>query len=112
MRKKSGMILTAFAATVALGAASHEATAEQMGAYLLFELTGSDTAAVTARLESTSLGNCKQLLVGDAPSDEVIFHLLCDEDEGTTNMSQAVVELARVDGVRRATVLAVKGASQ
>jgi hypothetical protein len=73
MRKKSGMILTAFAATVALGAASHEATAEQMGAYLLFELTGSDTAAVTARLESTSLGNCKQLLrAGSANSDRGI----------------------------------------
>ena len=52
MRKKSGMILAAFAATVALGAASDDATAEQMGAYLLFELTGSDTAAVIARLES------------------------------------------------------------
>ena len=115
MRGKGWMLLATAVATVALGTAPPEATAKAIQAYLLFELTGSNTTVVVEKLRSTSLGNCKQLLLGHPISHEVIVHLACDESDernDTRYMSQALLELARVDGVKRATILVVKRDAQ
>ena len=96
----------------AAAAAPCQAFAKSVVAYLLFEITGSDTAE---KLKSTSLSNCKQLLVGSAEANELIFHLLCDERDGnskSTYTNQAVLELAQVQGVRRATVLVIRTEGQ
>jgi hypothetical protein len=81
-------------------------------AYLLLDIVGPDVAE---KLRSASLGNCKQLLVGGGASDEQILQLRCDEREGAshvTSLNQAVMQLAQVVGVKRATVLVVKAESQ
>src|SRR4051812_31623266 len=56
-----------------------------------------------------SLGNCLQLIAG-SHARAVFLHLACDEDDraDTRFVSQAVIELSRVDGVFRATVVSVR----
>jgi hypothetical protein len=105
------MLLATAVAAVALGTAPQEVAAKTIQAYLLFELTGSNTAGVVEKLRSTSLGNCKQVLLGPPIAQDVIMHLACDESDDrqdTRYMSQALLDLARVDGVKRATILVVK----
>jgi hypothetical protein len=105
---KSLMMLASVA--IVATTASH-AAAKSVVAYILFDIAGSDAAE---KLRSTSLGNCKQVLVG-RNLDELIVHLRCDEHERESNvsyLSQAVMELAQVEGVRRATVLVVRTEGQ
>ena len=73
-------------------------------------ITGTDTVET---LRSSSLGNCKQIPLEHSAYNEVILHLDCYEpDESNEYLSQAVMQLAGADGVRRATVLFVKAGSQ
>lgn len=105
--------LMMLAASVAIVATTPcQAAAKVVVAYLLFDISGSDVAE---KLKSTSLGNCKQLLVGQVSSNEQILHLACDERDGeshVTYLSQAVVQLAQIEGVERATVLLIRTGSQ
>ena len=110
MRSTRWMLLATAVALVALGTVPRETAAKTVQAYLLFELTGSNTATTVEKLRSTSLGNCKQVLLGHPISHEVMVHLACDESDArndTRYMSQALLELAGVDGVKRATLLVV-----
>ena len=110
MRRNGWMLLATAVALVALGTAPPEAAAKTVQAYLLFELTGSNTTTTIEKLRSTSLGNCKQVLLGHPIAHEVMVHLACDESDArnaTRYMSQALLELAGVDGVKRATLLVV-----
>ncbi len=107
---KGLMMLMASAAIIT--AVPHEALAKTVVSYVLFEFTGSDT---TNKLTHTSLGNCKQLPVGSADSNEFILHLRCDDSGGGStekNLNQAVIELSQVQGVRRTTVLIVRTEDQ
>jgi hypothetical protein len=108
------MILLASATNVAVFATPHEAAAdEQVRAYVLFELAESATDGAVEELRSSSLGNCKQLPLEQPAYKEVILHLDCYEPaESNEYLSQAVMQLAGVDGVRQATVLFVKAGSE
>jgi hypothetical protein len=102
-----GLTVTAFV----LHASSFGAAAGTVQGYVLFEIDGSKPDIVREKLRSSSLANCKQTLAGNAMPNEVIVHLACDERDDrneTRYMSQAVMELARIDGVKRATTLVVK----
>jgi hypothetical protein len=95
--------------TVYFVAHSQPALAAQVQAYMLFDVAASDASAVAEKLRGTSLGNCLQLIVG-SHARVVVVHLACDEDDraDTRFLSQAVIELSRVDGVARATVVAIR----
>ena len=66
----------------------------------------SNVSAVVEKLRSTSLGNCLQLIVG-SQARTVVLHLACDEDDraDTRFLGQALIELSRVEGVARATIV-------
>jgi hypothetical protein len=96
--------------TVCFVARSQPALAAQVQAYMLFDVAASsDASAVAEKLRGTSLGNCLQLIVG-SHARVLVVHLACDEDDraDTRFLSQAVIELSRVDGVARATVVALR----
>jgi hypothetical protein len=79
---------------------------QNFSAHLLCDITLPEAAE---NLRSTSLANCKQLLVGHASSGEQILRLTCSErdEHNPTNMNTAILKLGQVDGVRRVTVLVV-----
>jgi len=86
------------------------ALAAQVQAYIMFDVAASSNAgAVVENLRSTSLGNCLQLIVG-SHARTVVLHLACDEDDraDTRFLSQALIELSRVDGVARTTTVSVR----
>ncbi|MFL5166278.1 MAG: hypothetical protein ACJ8D8_08740 [Microvirga sp.] len=99
------------AATVAgVLANPQQALAAVVQAYIMFDVApSSNVSAVVEKLRSTSLGNCLQLIVG-SQARTVVLHLACDEDDraDTRFLSQALVELSRVDGVARATIVSVR----
>jgi hypothetical protein len=89
---------------------SQPALAAQVQAYIIFDVAASSNAsAVSEKLRSTSLGNCLQLIVG-SHARTVVVHLACDEDDraDTRFLNQALIELSRVDGVARATIVSVR----
>jgi hypothetical protein len=107
---KGLMMLVASAAIVTI--VPQEALARNVVSYVLFEFTGADTLE---KLRSTSLGNCLKIPIGSGDSSEVILHLRCSENNGSSTnkyLNQAVVELSQVQGVRRATVLIVRTEGQ
>jgi hypothetical protein len=114
MSMRKWMIFLASATNVALFATPHEAAAEeQVRAYVLFDLAEAATDSTVEELRSASLGNCKQLPLEQPAYKEVILHLDCYEPaESNEYLSQAVVQLAGIDGVRQATVLFVKAGSE
>lgn len=106
---KGFMMLAASVAVVAT--APSQAAAKSVVAYLLFDIAGPDVAE---GLRSTSLGNCLQQLVG-RNLDEQIVQLRCDEHDKGSNvsyLSEAVMRLAQVEGVRQTTVLVVRTEGQ
>ena len=113
MRARQSMLYLALATSVVLFTVPRQAAAdEQVRAYVLFELADAGTDTVET-LRSSSLGNCKQIPLEHSAYNEVILHLDCYEpDESNEYLSQAVMQLAGADGVRRATVLFVKAGSQ
>jgi len=81
-------------------------------AYVIFEVgAAADDNATTERLRSTSLGNCKQLIIGRHARD-VFVHIACDEQHGSTHLQQAMLDLSRVEGVVRATLVSVKHSAE
>jgi hypothetical protein len=93
------------------GAIPQLALADQVQAYVIFEIAPSTDESVAAeKLRSASLGNCLQLLVGRHGRD-VFVHIACDE-RGTLGdrsfLNQAFLELSRVDGIARATIVSLK----
>lgn len=95
---------------MALDGFATTAWAEQVGAYVLFEVGGG--APVADVLAHKSLGNCLQLLVGPGMAGDVILHLACDDGAGSTtaeaNLTKAILDLSVVEGVQRATLLQLK----
>ena len=91
------------------GAFPYQALAGQVQAYVIFEVGASSTeSAVGEKLRGTSLGNCKQLIVGSHLRD-VFVHIACDEpDRGDSYLDQALVRLSRIDGISRATIVSLK----
>ena len=82
------------------------ALAAQVEAYGIFEIVpASDGNAVADKLRSTSLRNCLQLVVGHHARD-IIVHIACDDRD--RNLSEAFLELSRVDGISRATIVSLK----
>jgi hypothetical protein len=74
-------------------------------AYVVFEIAASsNVSATTDKLRSTSLGNCKQLIIGGHLRD-VFVHIACDEGG---DLNQAFLRLSRVDGIARATIVSLK----
>jgi len=107
-RRKGAYVIAAAAPCLLL--VSQPALAAQVQAYIMFDVAASsNVSAVAETLRSTSLGNCLQLIVG-SQARTVVVHLACDEDDraDTRFLSQAVIELSRVDGVARATVVALR----
>jgi hypothetical protein len=89
------------------------ALAAQVQAYVIVDVAaGSNASAAGEKLRSTSLGNCLQLILG-SHARTVVLHLACDEDDraDTRFLSQALIELSRVDGVARATIVSVRRGS-
>jgi len=86
-----------------------QAVAAQVQAYAIFEVASSANVTATAdKLRGTSLGNCLQLVIG-AHARDVILHIACDESSTDTSyLSQAMIALAKVDGISRATIVSVK----
>ena len=99
------------AATVAgFVANAQPALAAQVQAYVIVDVAAASNASAAAeKLRSTSLGNCLQLILG-SHGRTVVLHLACDEDDraDTRFLSQALIELSRVDGVARATIVSVR----
>jgi hypothetical protein len=114
MRTQKSMLYLALATSVVLFTMPRGAVAEEQArAYVLFELAEAGTDVAVEKLRSSSLGNCKQIPLEHSAYNEVILHLDCYEpDESNEYLSQAVMQLAAIDGVRRATVLFVKPGSQ
>jgi hypothetical protein len=80
------------------------ALAAQVQAYGIFEIVpSSDGNAVAEKLRSTSLRNCLQLVVGRHARD-IFVHIACDERD----LSEGFLELSRVDGISRATIVSLK----
>jgi hypothetical protein len=98
-------------ATVCSGAFPHQTLAAQVQAYVVFEIgASSDQNAAAEKLRSTSLGNCKQVIIGRHARD-VFVHIACDErggPEDTSHLNQAFLRLSRVDGVARANIVSLK----
>jgi hypothetical protein len=92
------------------GAMAQQALAAQVQAYIIFQLDASSSVSVTtAKLGSTSLGNCLQLVIGSHLLD-VFVHVACDESgnrDETNNLNQALVDLSRVDGIARSTIVSL-----
>jgi len=79
-------------------------------AYAVFEIGASaDDDATVDKLRSTSLTMCKQLIIGRHARD-VFVHIACDGDP--SYLDQAFLQLSRVDGVVRATVVSLKRGSE
>jgi len=98
------------ATAVGFVANAQPALAAQVQAYVIVDVAAASTASAAAeKLRSTSLGNCLQLILG-SHARTVVLHLACDEDDraDTRFLSQALVELSRVDGVARATIVSVR----
>ena len=114
MRARQSMLYLALATSVVSFAMPRQAAAdEQVRAYVLFEFADPGSDAAVETLRSSSLGNCKQIPLEHSAYNEVILHLDCYEpDQSNEYLSQAVMQLAGADGVRRATVLFVKAGSQ
>jgi hypothetical protein len=71
-------------------------------AYVLIDTDSAGGSSVLSRLRALSLGNCLQLAEQMMPG-EIIAHLHCTE---RADLTRALVEdIARLDGVKRATVL-------
>jgi hypothetical protein len=80
------------------------ALAAQLQAYAIFEIApSSDENAAAEKLKSVSLRNCLQLVVGRHARD-VFVHIACDERD----LNEGFLELSRVDGISRATVVLLK----
>jgi hypothetical protein len=84
------------------------AIAAQVQAYVVFEVAGSSAVSTTAdKLRSTSLGNCKQLVIGQHARD-IFVHIACDEGNNTSYLNQALLRLSQVDGIGRVSVISLK----
>jgi len=97
-------------ATVCSGAFPQQTLAAQVQAYIVFEIgASSDQNATADKLRSTSLSNCKQLIIGRHARD-VFVHIACDESGApdTSYLNQAFLRLSRVDGVARANIVSLK----
>jgi hypothetical protein len=71
-------------------------------AYVLIDTDSTAGSSVLPRLRSLSLGNCL-LLAEQMMPGEIVAHLHCTE---RSDLNRALVEdIARLDGVKRATVL-------
>ncbi len=60
-------------------------------------------------LRSVSLGNAKQLVIGDAPGFGVIMHIAAT---ASVDLNNALSEFARVAGVSGVTTLAIRTGDQ
>ena len=107
-RARTGASLFAVAATCA-AIFPQPALAAQVQTYVIFETAASsDQNAVAEKLRSTSLGNCLQLVVGQHAGD-VVVHIACDESGQDSNyLEKAFLQLSRVQGIARATIVALK----
>ncbi|MGZ5841117.1 MAG: hypothetical protein ACXWJ8_04185 [Xanthobacteraceae bacterium] len=105
---RTGVCLLAVAAACA-AALPQQALAAQVQTYVIFEVAASsDQNAVAEKLRSTSLGNCLQLVVGQHARD-VFVHIACDESgQDSKYLEQAFLQLSGVDGIARATIVALK----
>jgi hypothetical protein len=96
-------------AAVSCGVFPQQTLAGQVEAYVVFELgASSDESASADKLRGTSLGNCKQLIIGRHARD-VFVHIACDErDQGENYLDQAFLRLSRTDGIVRATIVSLR----
>lgn len=98
------MVAALGAVFMSCGVLPRAAFAAQLQAYAIFEIApSSDDNAVAEKLRSTSLRNCLQLLVGRQARD-VFVHIACDDRD----LNEAFSELSRVNGISRATLVALK----
>jgi hypothetical protein len=105
---RTGAYLLAVAAACA-AAFPQQALAAQVQTYVIFEIAkSSDQNAVAEKLRSTNLGNCLQLVVGQHARD-VFVHIACDESgQDSSYLEKALLQLSRVDGIARATMVSLK----
>ena len=105
-RRSACMLVVAAACSAAV---PQQALAAQVQAYVLFEIAASaNTNAAAEKLRGTSLSNCLQLIIGQRARD-VIVHIACDErGDDRRYLNEAFLQLSRVDGIARATVVSVK----
>jgi len=98
-----------FAVAASAAAFPQQALAAQVQTYVIFEVApSSDQTAVAEKLQSTSLGNCLQLIVGQHARD-VFVHIACDESgQDSSYLEKAFLQLSRVDGIARATIVALQ----
>jgi hypothetical protein len=96
---------------VVAAAFPQQTQAAQVQTYVIFEIAASsDQTTVADKLRSTSLGNCLQLVVGQHARD-VFVHIACDESgQDTSYLEKAFLQLSRVEGIARATIVALKRA--
>jgi hypothetical protein len=94
---------------VVAAAFPQQTQAAQVQTYVIFEIAASsDQTTVADKLRSTSLGNCLQLVVGQHARD-VFVHIACDESgQDTSYLEKAFLQLSRVEGIARATIVALK----
>jgi hypothetical protein len=106
-KRKIAYVLAASAAC--LVTFSQQALAAVFQAYVIVDVAPASNASATAeKLRSTSLGNCLKLILG-SDARTVVLHLACDESGADTKfLSQALIDLSRVDGVARATIVSVR----
>jgi hypothetical protein len=114
VKERTRKVRYVLAATAAgFVANAQPALAAQVEAYVIVDVAAASNASAAAeKLRSTSLGNCLQLILG-SHARTVVLHLACDEDDraDTRFLSQALIELSRVDGVARASIVSVRRAS-
>ena len=108
---RTGAYLLAVAAACA-AVFPQQALAVQVQTYVIFEIAASsDQNAAAEKLRSTSLGNCLQLVVGQHARN-VFVHIACDESgQDLSYLEKALLQLSRVDGIARATIVALKQGS-
>jgi hypothetical protein len=109
---RTGALLLAVTAAACSAALPRQSQAAQVQTYVMFEIAASaDAKAVADTLRSTSLGNCLQLVVGQQARD-VFVRIACDESGPDSNyLATAFLRLSRVDGIARATIVALKQVS-
>lgn len=100
-------------AAACCGAMPQQALAAEVRAYIIFEIAdSSDASAATQKLRSTSLVDCKQLIVGQLLKD-VFVQIACAEvGDPSLSLNRALSTLSGVDGIARATVVSLKRVGQ
>src|ERR1700730_6854739 len=108
MSKRKRLLLIVSITCVAAFIMGRRVDAQTLGAYVLFELGKSSSDQPFEDLRGTSLMNCKQGPMGrnkwGSNSEDAMFLIDCDDAGGepaTKSLSEAVMKLMSVNGVKR-----------